>query len=639
LRVRFLLSNTLPGAPRRATCSTWPRARRRRRSISSLSTRSRRAAAGAAAAAHFPFAHPRPLLLITTLRAGRARRASRLSCALRGGLHWRACPCTRVRAACAPSNRAEPGSAAGQGLLAARGGVGVLPTFTAAGLAGAVGSVALYPVRALRAGHRPESLPWLACAACAVLQRLLSQGQSTLPPLVPKIVRTRWCGPRSRSRARVQSAQTLVLTLPYSAPYPMPTALRARTDGGGALPDRDGRNRHVPRPRARRLGARARRRRALAVPRAAAQLGGHRARGRHHLRCRPSQEHALWSATGPSLCASGSPAPLMHGLCDRTRLWHTYQQGCLPPSLPRCTKRVPGRIRARRAGRPQGTAGRARPTAAPRRRAPRARSRRRARRRPVRRAEAGGGARGGPRGRGRGAERGVRRGRRVYGAAGHLPAGGGCAAHAGTRSPPRPHRAPAPALLRWRSYGCRRRCRSAGAWSPTFLWGRSRGPSRHRPSIPQAWPCRAARAGAEPHGCHVGRQRPCEHASDTSAGCRHTTRSCRLRHCLRVTPLACFPNIGRPLLLVHRNACALVPPPPPPCYGIGPPSCPVRRAVARARGLMPAVAARAQRGAAGQQGVGDVVRELLAQGGVRGLYRRARALRPWAPLPNRPCAG
>jgi hypothetical protein len=41
---------------------------------------------------------------------------------------------------------------------------------------------------------------------------------------------------------------------------------------------------------------------------------------------------------------------------------------------------------------------------------------------------------------------------------------------------------------------------------------------------------------------------------------------------------------------------------------------------------MPVAAARAQRGAAGQQGVGDVVRELLAQGGVRGLYRRAGAL-------------
>ncbi len=636
--VRFLLANTLPGAPRRATCSTWLRARRRRRLISSRSTRSRRAAAGAAAAAHFFFAHPRPLLLITTLRAGRARRASRLSCALRGGLHWRALPCTRVRAACAPSK--SRGARRGRGCWR-----------RAAAWACCRRSrprdwrAPWAPWRSTRCarcarGTGLSHCRWLACAACAVLQRLLPQGQSTLPPLVSKIVRTRWCGPRSRSRARVQSAHTLVLTLSYSAPYPMPTALRARADGGGALPDRNGRNRHVPRPRARRLGARACRRRALAVPRAAAQLGGHRARGRHHLRCRPSQEHALWSATGPSLSASGSPAPLMHGLCDRTRLWHTYQQGCLPPLLPRRTKRVPGRMRARRAGRPQGTAGRARPTAAPRRRVPCARSRRRARRRPVRRAEAGGGARGGPRGRGRGAERGVRRGRRVYGAAGHLPAGGGRAAHAGTRPPPRPHRAPAPALLRWRSYGCRRRrCRSAGAWSPPFLWGRSRGTSRHRPSIPQAWPCRAARAGAEPHGCHVGCQRPCEHASDTSAGCRQTTRSCRLRHCLRVTPLACFPNVGRPLLLVHRNACALLPPPPPPCYGIGPPSCTVRRAVARARGLMPAVAARAQRGAAGQQGVGDVVRELLAQGGVRGLYRRARALRPWAPLPICPCAG
>ena len=36
-----------------------------------------------------------------------------------------------------------------QGLLAPRGRGGVLPTFVAAGLAGAVGTIALYPVRAL----------------------------------------------------------------------------------------------------------------------------------------------------------------------------------------------------------------------------------------------------------------------------------------------------------------------------------------------------------------------------------------------------------------------------------------------------------------------------------------------------------
>lgn len=36
-----------------------------------------------------------------------------------------------------------------QGLLAPRGRGGVLPTFAAAGLAGAVGTIALYPVRAL----------------------------------------------------------------------------------------------------------------------------------------------------------------------------------------------------------------------------------------------------------------------------------------------------------------------------------------------------------------------------------------------------------------------------------------------------------------------------------------------------------
>jgi hypothetical protein len=79
----------------------------------------------------------------------------------------------RVRAGCAPSKGVEPGSAAGQGLLAARGGAGVLPTFAAAGMAGAVGSVALYPVRALHAGHQPEALPcWHArrvpcCGACS----------------------------------------------------------------------------------------------------------------------------------------------------------------------------------------------------------------------------------------------------------------------------------------------------------------------------------------------------------------------------------------------------------------------------------------------------------------------------------------
>ena len=33
-----------------------------------------------------------------------------------------------------------------QGLLAARGGAGALPTFAAAGMAGAAGSIALYPV-------------------------------------------------------------------------------------------------------------------------------------------------------------------------------------------------------------------------------------------------------------------------------------------------------------------------------------------------------------------------------------------------------------------------------------------------------------------------------------------------------------
>jgi hypothetical protein len=191
-------------------------------------------------------------------------------------------------------------------------------------------------------------------------------------------------------------------------------------------------------------------------------------------------------------------------------------------------------MQARGAGRPQGTAGRARSAAAPRRRALRARSRPRARRRPVRRAEAGSCARGGPTGRGRAAQRGVRRGRRVHGAARHLPAGGRRAAHAGTGPLPCPHGAPAPA---------RARLLLAPLLSGHMVAMPLGADARHMQAQgldSSVWPFCVMRAGTQSHGRHAGCQRSCQHVSETSAGCHHMTRSCRLQHCLRCDAAACL---------------------------------------------------------------------------------------------------